>query len=175
MFKQDFDKGTTHPTFHLGYVRIHNLWIRTRNLHDSEVSRDLMYSEATGPGFLPEEICQGVILDLSGSFFLPMLRMFGKCGISRWWWEGLRMGLCCLMTNCLIDIRCHIYNHTFSKPANHQIRHQATHIVGVQPGDCIQSLQSSLGKEEVYAPNLSPLPQNTDIKHLYVGFCILII
>ena len=37
-----------------------------------------------------------------------------------------------------------MYDHTFSKLAIHQIRHQATHKVGCQPGDCIWSLQSSL-------------------------------
>ena len=36
-------------------------------------------------------------------------------------------------------------DHTFSKLANHQIRHLATHKVGCQPGDCIWSLQSSSG------------------------------
>ena len=30
-----------------------------------------------------------------------------------------------------------MYDHTFSKLANHQSRHQATHKVGCQPGDCI--------------------------------------
>ena len=38
-----------------------------------------------------------------------------------------------------------MYDHVFSKLANHQIRHQATHKVGCQPGDCIWSLQSSTG------------------------------
>ena len=38
-----------------------------------------------------------------------------------------------------------MYEHTFSKLANHQIRHQVTHTVGGQPGDCIWSLQSSSG------------------------------
>ena len=34
-------------------------------------------------------------------------------------------------------------DHTSSELANHQIRHQATHKVGCQPGDCIWLLQSS--------------------------------
>ena len=39
-----------------------------------------------------------------------------------------------------------MYDHTFSKLANHQIRHQgATHKVGSQPGDCTWSVQSSSG------------------------------
>ena len=38
-----------------------------------------------------------------------------------------------------------MYDHTFSKLANHQIRHQATLEVGCQPGDCIWSLQFSSG------------------------------
>ena len=38
-----------------------------------------------------------------------------------------------------------MYDHTFSKLANHQIRHQATNKVGCQPGDCIWPLQSSSG------------------------------
>ena len=38
-----------------------------------------------------------------------------------------------------------MYDHTFSKIANHQIRHQATYKVGCQPGDCIWSFQFSSG------------------------------
>ena len=38
-----------------------------------------------------------------------------------------------------------MYDHTFSKLTNHQIRHQATHKVGCQPGDCIWSLYCSSG------------------------------
>ena len=38
-----------------------------------------------------------------------------------------------------------MYDHTFSKLANHQIRHQAKHKVGCQPGDYIWSLKSSSG------------------------------
>ena len=33
-----------------------------------------------------------------------------------------------------------MYDHTFSKLANHQIKHQTTHKVGCQPGDCMWSL-----------------------------------
>ena len=41
-------------------------------------------------------------------------------------WVGL--GLCCLMTPGLSkDIRCHVLRPYFSKLANHQNRHQATH------------------------------------------------
>ena len=36
-----------------------------------------------------------------------------------------------------------MYDHTFSKIANHQIKPWATHIVGCQPGDCVWSLQFS--------------------------------
>ena len=43
------------------------------------------------------------------------------------------------------DIRCHVCDHTLSKLANHQIRQQATHKVGCQPGKCIWFLQSSSG------------------------------
>ena len=42
------------------------------------------------------------------------------------------------------DIQCHVLPY-FSKFANHQIKHQATHKVGCQPGDCIWSLESSSG------------------------------
>ena len=33
-----------------------------------------------------------------------------------------------------------MYDHAFSKLSNHQIRHQAAHIVGCQPGYSISSL-----------------------------------
>ena len=49
-------------------------------------------------------------------------------------WFGL-----CLMTPGLSkDIRCHEWPY-FSKLTNHQIRHQATHKVGCQPGNCMWS------------------------------------
>ena len=54
----------------------------------------------------------------------------------------IKMGLClcCLMTSGLSkDIQCHVIVY-FSKLANHQIRHQVTHKVVCQPGDCIWSL-----------------------------------
>ena len=38
-----------------------------------------------------------------------------------------------------------MFDHTFSELANQQIKHQGTHEVGCQPGDCIWSLQSSSG------------------------------
>ena len=38
-----------------------------------------------------------------------------------------------------------MHDHAFSKLANHQVRHQTTHIVGCRPGDCIWSLYSSSG------------------------------
>ena len=38
-----------------------------------------------------------------------------------------------------------MYDHAFSKLANHQIRHQAAYKVGCQPGDCAWSLYSSSG------------------------------
>ena len=38
-----------------------------------------------------------------------------------------------------------MYDHTFSKLANHQIRHQDTHKQGCQSGDCIWSLEPSSG------------------------------
>ena len=38
-----------------------------------------------------------------------------------------------------------MYDQTFSKLANHQIRHQAAHKVGCQSGDCIWLIYSSLG------------------------------
>ena len=46
---------------------------------------------------------------------------------------------------CFYFIHTH-YDHTFSKLANHQIRHQATHKMGCQPSDYIWSLQSSSGE-----------------------------
>ena len=53
--------------------------------------------------------------------------------------------LCCLMTPGLSkDIGCRVWSY-FSKLANHQIRHQATHKVSCQPGDCIWSFQYSFG------------------------------
>ena len=36
-----------------------------------------------------------------------------------------------------------MYDHTFAKFSNRQIRHEATHKVNCEPGDCIWSLQSS--------------------------------
>ena len=38
-----------------------------------------------------------------------------------------------------------MYDHKFSTLANHETKHQATHKVGCQPGDCTWSLQSSSG------------------------------
>ena len=38
-----------------------------------------------------------------------------------------------------------MYDHTFSKLANKQFRHQAAHEVSCQPGDCVWSLESSSG------------------------------
>ena len=38
-----------------------------------------------------------------------------------------------------------MYDFTFSKLANHQIRHKATHKAGCQPGDCIWSLVFLIG------------------------------
>ena len=53
--------------------------------------------------------------------------------------------LCCLMTPGLSkDIRCHVWPY-FSTLANHQIRHQATHKVSCQPGDCKWPLLCSSG------------------------------
>ena len=51
-------------------------------------------------------------------------------------------GLCCLVTPGLSK---ETKDHNFSRLANHPTRHQATHKVGCQPGDCIWSLQSSSG------------------------------
>ena len=54
-------------------------------------------------------------------------------------------GLCCLMTPGLSkDIRCHVWPYFF-KTCKCQIRHQATHKMGCQPGVCIWSLQYSSG------------------------------
>ena len=54
------------------------------------------------------------------------------------------VNLCCLVTSGLRkDVWCRVWPY-FSKLANHQIRHQATHKVGCQPGECIWSLSSSL-------------------------------
>ena len=55
--------------------------------------------------------------------------------------------LCCLMTPDLRkDVRCHVWPCIFFKTlANSQIRHQATHKMGCQPGVCIWSLQYSSG------------------------------
>ena len=36
-----------------------------------------------------------------------------------------------------------MYDHAFSKLVNHKIKHQATHKVGCQPGDCIWSFKFS--------------------------------
>ena len=54
-------------------------------------------------------------------------------------------GLCCLMTPGLSKDISVMYDHTFSKLANHHMRHQATYIAGCQPGYCIWSLQSYPG------------------------------
>ena len=46
-----------------------------------------------------------------------------------------------MMYNKILNTKKSVmYDHTFSKLAKHQIRHQATHTVGCQPGDCIWSL-----------------------------------
>ena len=52
-----------------------------------------------------------------------------------------------LFNDTLVSVRTFgvMYGHTFLKLANHQIRHQATHKVGCQTGDCIWSLYSSSG------------------------------
>ena len=45
-------------------------------------------------------------------------------------------GFCCLMTPGLSkDIRCHVWPYFLWASANQQIRHEATHKVGSQPGD----------------------------------------
>ena len=56
-------------------------------------------------------------------------------------------GLCCLMTPGLSRVRTFgvMYDHNFSKPANHPTRLQPTHKVGCRPGDCIWPFQSSSG------------------------------
>ena len=53
----------------------------------------------------------------------------------------------CFMTPGLISVRTFsvMCDHIFSKLANHQISHQATHKLGCQPGDCIWSLLSYSG------------------------------
>ena len=56
-----------------------------------------------------------------------------------------RVGLCCFMTPSLSkDIQCHVWSY-FSKLANNQIRHQATHRVDCQPGDSYGHTKSSSG------------------------------
>ena len=53
--------------------------------------------------------------------------------------------LCSLMAPGLSEyIRCHVWPY-FLELANHQIRHQATHKVGCQPGDCIWLFKFSSG------------------------------
>ena len=55
------------------------------------------------------------------------------------------LGLGCLMTPGLSkDIPHHVWPYLF-KLVNHKIRHQVTHKVGCQPGDCIWSLKSYSG------------------------------
>ena len=54
------------------------------------------------------------------------------------------LGLWCLMTPGLSKDICVKYEHNFSKLANHQTRHQATHIVGCQPGDCLSKRSKCL-------------------------------
>ena len=49
--------------------------------------------------------------------------------------------LCCLMTLGLnMDIQCYVWTILFPILANHQIRHQASHREGCQPGNCRWSL-----------------------------------
>ena len=45
----------------------------------------------------------------------------------------------------LVRIFSVMYDHTFSKLANHWIRHQATHKVGCQHGDCLLVYVSTYG------------------------------
>ena len=51
--------------------------------------------------------------------------------------KAFGFGLCCLVTTGLSKDIGVMYDYTFSKLANHQIRHQATQKVGCQPGDCM--------------------------------------
>ena len=68
------------------------------------------------------------------------LCFLGRRPVSQAHGDGASQGLCCLMTPGLSkDIQCHVWPY-FSKLANHQIRHQVTHKVGCQHGDCIWSL-----------------------------------
>ena len=51
------------------------------------------------------------------------------------------------------DIWCHVWPY-FSKFANHQIRHQATHKVGCQPGDCIERYRRGIRKLDILCSEL---------------------
>ena len=68
-----------------------------------------------------------------------MLWWFGWVRGNKWFHKRLDcwlVGLCCLMTSGLSkDIRCHVWPYFLYTSANQQIRHQATHKVGCQPGD----------------------------------------
>ena len=50
---------------------------------------------------------------------------------------GLGLDVCCLMTPVSVRTFGVMYDHAFSKRANHQIRHQATYKVSCQPGHFI--------------------------------------
>ena len=50
-------------------------------------------------------------------------------------WFGLV--LCCLMTPGSVRTFGVMHDHTLSQLANQQVRHQATHKLRCQPGDCI--------------------------------------
>ena len=51
------------------------------------------------------------------------------------------LGSCCIIEPSLNKaIRCHVGPYIFFKVTIPQIRHQTTHKVGCQPGDCMWSL-----------------------------------
>ena len=67
-----------------------------------------------------------------------------RAGVAVTWFD---FDLICVvvMTPGLSKTFSVMYDHPFSKLANHQIRHYATPKVGCQPCDCIWSLQFSSG------------------------------
>ena len=81
-------------------------------------------------------------------------------------WNLFRVGFVLLMT---LSVRTFgvMYDQTFSSLANYQIRHQATHKVGCEPGECIWSLLSSSGVcVGIYGLTYSIAPEGG----IYLGF-----
>ena len=70
-------------------------------------------------------------------YLLYMFDLLSKISTKQGVFKWFVLFLCCLMTSCFSkDMQCHVWPYFFEL-VNHQIRHQGTHKVGCQLGDCI--------------------------------------